>query len=137
MRFDFAISFAGQDRQTARAVASAIEAANLRVFFDEYFEHEMLGVDGADYLNDVFFRQSRFCVVLVSNHYQQRAWAQLERRAAQAREFQTQPGFLLPVLLDEHRPDWLLPTRIHFNLSQRGIPALVELLKGGWPTSPA
>jgi hypothetical protein len=128
MRFDFAISFAGPDRQIARALAEALTARNLRVFFDEYFEHEMLGVDGADYLNDVFFRQSRFCIALVSANYQQRAWSQLERRAAQARELETQPGFVLPVLLEDHRPDWLLPTRIHFNLSHRGLPALIELL---------
>lgn len=129
MRFDFAISFSGAERDLARRLAEALIAKGCRVFFDEHFEHEMLGQDGADYLNNVFFRESRFCVALVSHAYQERAWAQLERRAAQARELGAGPGFLLPVLVDGTHPDWLLPTRIYFDLSQRDILSLVDVLQ--------
>jgi hypothetical protein len=129
MKFDFAISFAGTERDLARSLAAAIKAEGFRVFFDEDFEDEMLGRNGADYLNDIFFRQSRFCIALVSRNYERRAWAQLERRAAQARELHGEPGFLIPVLVDDFRPDWLLPTRIHFDLRQRGLTALVSLLR--------
>lgn len=129
MRFDFAISFAGPQRNLGRELAEALVAKGCRVFFDEHFEHEMLGRDGADYLNDIFFRQSHFCVALISQSYQERAWTQLERRAAQARELETGPGFLLPVIVDGSRPDWLLPTRIHFDLQQRSMSDLIGLLE--------
>lgn len=129
MKFDFAISFAGDKRELARRSAEALRAANLRVFFDEYFEHEMLGRDGADYLNDVFFRQSRYCLVLASASFESRAWSQLERRAAQARELHEGPGFILPILVESFHPEWLLPTRIYFDLRQRGLASLIELLK--------
>lgn len=128
MRFDFAISFAGRERETARKLAEGLRLAGFSVFFDELFEHEMLGRDGADYLNDVFFSQSEHCVALVSQTYERRAWAQLERRAAQARELGHGPGFLIPVLCDEVRPAWLLPTRIFFDLRGRGLSKLVDLL---------
>lgn len=99
------------------------------MFFDEHFEHEMLGIDGADYLNRVFFEQSRYCVALVSESYEGRAWTQLERRAAQAREHSTGHGVLIPVLVDATRPAWLLPTRVYFNLAERTLGELVDLLR--------
>lgn len=128
MRFDFAISFARPERDLARVLARELTARGLSVFFDEGFEHEMLGQDGADYLNRVFLRESRFCVALISRGYEQRSWTQLERRAAQARELQTGPGFLLPIRVDDSLPEWLLPTRIYFDLPSRGLSALVEVL---------
>jgi|GEM_PF-4329968 len=127
-RFDFAISFAGPERSLARSLAQSLSRAGLRVFFDELFEHEMLGTDGADYLNRVFFEQSRYCVALVSENYEKHAWSQLERRAAQAREHVAGPGALLPVLVDATKPSWLLPTRVYFNLAERSLADLVEVL---------
>jgi hypothetical protein len=128
-RFDFAISFAGTERPLARALAESLSRVGLRVFFDEHFEHEMLGQDGAEYLNRVFFEHSRYCVALVSHSYEGRSWTQLERRAAQAREHTSGQSVLLPVLVDATRPAWLLPTRIYFNLAERTLPELVEVLR--------
>jgi hypothetical protein len=128
-RFDFAISFAGSERGLARELAGRLAGAGLRVFFDEHFEHEMLGIDGADYLNRVFFEQSRYCVALVSQSYESRAWTQLERRAAQAREQSFDHGVLIPVLVDETRPSWLLPTRVYFNLADRSLAELTDVLQ--------
>lgn len=128
-RFDFAISFAGSERVLARELASQLARVGLRVFFDEHFEHEMLGIDGADYLNRVFFEQSRYCVALVSESYERRAWTQLERRAAQAREQSIGHGVLIPVLVDATRPSWLLPTRVYFNLADRTLAELIDLLQ--------
>lgn len=128
VRFDFAISFAGADRGIARQVSDALRQNGFEIFFDELFEHEMLGRDGADYLTRVYFSEARCCIALISYGYDQRSWAQLERRAAQAREFSTQPGFLIPVLIDGYRPPWLLPTRIYFDLKARPLSELVVLL---------
>lgn len=128
MRFDFAISFAGPSREIARELAGRLQLEGFSVFFDELFEHEMLGRDGADYLNNVFFSESELCVALVSTAYEERAWAQLERRAAQARELGEGPGVLIPILCDDVRPKWLLPTRVFFDLRSRGLERLVELL---------
>lgn len=128
-RFDFAISFAKPERPVARELAEALSRHGMRVFFDEYFEHEMLGRDGAEYLNRVFLKQSRYCVALLSEHYERRPWAQLERRAALAKEHASGPGTLLPVLVDSVKPDWLLPTRVYFNLAERPLRDLVGILR--------
>jgi len=128
VKFDFAISFAGTDRDLARQLSDALRQNGFEVFFDELFEHEMLGRDGADYLSRVYFAEARCCIALISQAYDQRSWAQLERRSAQAREFSTEPGFLIPVLIDGYRPLWLLPTRIYFDLKTRTLSELVTLL---------
>ncbi len=41
--FDFAISFAGENRDLARAIANQLELCDCSVFFDEYFEANYLG----------------------------------------------------------------------------------------------
>jgi hypothetical protein len=128
MTFDYAISFSSSERDLARKLSEELTSKGYKIFFDEDFEHELLGKDGADYLNNIFFRQSKYCITILSKTYEKSAWTQLERRAIQAREFETEPGYLIPILIDGFRPDWLLPTRIYFDLNKRGWDRLVELL---------
>lgn len=129
MKYDVAISFAGPQRNLARLLASELRRQKLVVFFDEDFEHDLLGRDGSDYLNEVFLKHARLCVALISKDYESRSWAQLERRAAQARELTEGPGFLIPVLVDDVQPEWLLPSRIYFDLRERHITELAILLR--------
>jgi len=128
MEFDYAISFSGAEREIARQITLALQTRGLKIFFDENFENELIGKDGVDYLNDIFFRKSKYCIGLLSKSYEESAWTQLERRAIQAREFITEPGYLIPVLIDNFHPDWLLPTRIYFDLSKKGVDKLVDIL---------
>ena len=127
-RFDFAISFAGAKRQIAREVRNALAEARFSVFFDEDYEHEMLGHDGSLYLRNVYAQESRYCIVLISREYDQRDWANLEREAIQSRELRGERGILIPVLIDGHRPTWLPETRIYFDISKRTIAELIKLL---------
>lgn len=127
-RFDYAISFAGPQRKLARQLAHQLTSGGCRVFFDEFFESEMIGRDGSEYLNHVFLNDSRYCIALLSHDYEKHVWSQLERRAAQARELEEGTGFLIPVLLDDVRPEWLLPTKIFFDLNQRPLTELVSIL---------
>lgn len=128
MRFHFAISFSRPQRELAKQLSQLLTARGYKVFFDEDFEHELLGQDGADYLNNTFFKESHYCIALISESYDKSAWTQLERRAIQAREFTEGTGYLLPILVDGHRPDWLLPTKVYFDLKNRSIEKLIEIL---------
>jgi hypothetical protein len=127
VRYDYAISFAAPERSLARELHRLLNARGCRVFFDEAFEHEMLGTNGADYLNDVFIHQAASCVTLVSGSYTKRVWTELERLAAQAREL-SDPGYVIPVLVDGIRPSWLLPTKVFFDLTARTLEELAEVL---------
>lgn len=127
-RFDFAISFAGAKRKIARKVRDALVEAGFSVFFDEDYEYEMLGQDGSLYLRKIYSQESRYCIVLISREYDQRAWANLERESIQSRELRGEQGVLIPVLIDSHQPAWLPETRIYFDISKRTLVELTKLL---------
>lgn len=128
-RFDIALSFAGSDRATAFELRNELLAAKFCVFYDHDYEHEMLGRDGIEYLRRIYSQESRYCIVLISKQYDSREWARLEREAIQARELHGEHGVIIPVKLDDHHPDWLPVSRIHFDLSSRPMADLVRLVK--------
>lgn len=128
MKFDYSISFSRSHRDLARKLCNELTLKGFSIFFDENFEHELLGKDGAEYFNNIFFRQSKYCIAFLSSDYDKSSWTKLERRAIQAREFDTEPGYLIPILVDGYKPEWLLPTRIYFDLSKRDWNELIDLL---------
>lgn len=127
-QFDFALSFAGPNRALAEEIKDALNSKGLSVFYDRDFEHEMLGRDGSVYLRDIYSRKSRHCLVLLSEQYDQREWAQLERESIQSRELRGERGVLIPVLVDGHNPSWLPETRIYYDLRSRKLEELIQLL---------
>jgi hypothetical protein len=128
-RFTFALSFAGSDRKLAREIRDLLKAEGFSVFFDEDYEHELIGRDASLYLRDVYTRNSRFCIVLISRQYDRRQWTQLERESIQSRELTGERGILIPVRLEDYAPEWLPATRIYFDLTDRPVAKLISVLK--------
>ncbi len=117
MQFDIAISFAGEDRQTAQRLAEAFTSRGLVVFYDDDRQADLLGENLTEYLSDIYRNRSRYCVVLVSTHYVKKRWTRHEWRAAQARAFQHfDSAYILPVRLDGSELPGLLPTTGFMNL---------------------
>ncbi len=127
-RFDFALSFSGSDRSFARNIRSALKDSGFSVFYDEDYEHEMLGQDGSVYLRNIYGTASRYCIVLISESYEESNWTNLERESIQARELKGERGRLIPIKLDDYEPNWLPATRIYFDLRNRPLIDLVTLL---------
>jgi hypothetical protein len=127
-RFDFAISFAGPDRTLAEDLKTQLIAYGYRVFYDRDFEHEMVGRDGAEYLHNVYSRETRFSVLLLSRDSQARPWPKYEKESIISRDLKGDQGSWIPVLVDGQRPEWLPETRVFFNLAERPVADLVPLL---------
>lgn len=127
-RFDFAISFAGPHRKTAREISTLLATAGFTVFYDEDFEHEMIGHDGIEYLRRVYSSESRYCVVLISQEYDQRDWTYLELESINSRMLKGERGYLIPVKVEEYQPAWLPASRIFFDLKSRPLTDLVAVL---------
>ena len=98
-RYDVALSFAGEDRMHALALATRLQHAGLRVFFDRF--EELWGHDLSERLHEVYDRECRRVVVLVSQAYLNRPWTNFERRVLVSRAMREDPGFLLPLRLDD------------------------------------
>ena len=128
-RFDFALSFAGTQRGIARQLRDALVLRGFKVFFDEDYEHEMLGKDGIEYLRKVYSEESRYCIALIAKEYDKRIWTKLEREIMQARQLGSGDDILLPVLISDYKPRWLLASRIYFDLKKRSLTDLVDLLE--------
>lgn len=128
-KFDFAISFAAPQRDIARYLFNALEKKGFRVFFDENYEHEFLGEDGTKFFRRLYSEETRYCIALISSEYDRPHWTKMERDIIEARELKSGRDILLPVLIGDYRPKWLIPTRIYFNLKKRPIEELIEILE--------
>ena len=67
--YDIALSFSGQERESAREIAGRLKTLGNRVFFDEFVEEELLGKDLYAYLHNIYSRDARYCVMLVSKSW--------------------------------------------------------------------
>jgi len=108
--YDVTLSFAGEDRAQAEAVATELAARGIGVFYDAHEKAILWGKDLFQYLSDLYRRRARFCVVFVSRHYAEKLWTRHELKAAQARAFEESREYLLPVRLDDTEIPGLLPT---------------------------
>lgn len=100
--YDIAMSFAGEDRQQAKQIATALKEAGVRVFYDQYEQANLLGKDLYVHLYEIYSKRSRYCVLLSSARYLEKMWAIHERRAAQERALQERGAeYILPIRLDD------------------------------------
>ncbi len=100
-KFDVALSFAGEDRQHAEALARALKALEVRVFYDGFEKSELWGRNLYDYLADLYQSQASYCVMFLSKYYAAKAWTSHERQAAQARAFREKGEYILPLRMDD------------------------------------
>jgi|SRR5688572_3227055 len=129
-QYDVAISFAGEDRDTARALANELLSSfGLRVFYDDYEQAALWGKNLTEYLVDIYRKRARFCAVLVSRHYREKRWTRHEWRAAQARAFEEPDAeYILPVRLDDTELEGLLPTVGWFDLRRLSVRHVAQLI---------
>lgn len=100
-RFDLAISYAHPEREYASAIARAVSAEGISVFFDEFFVAELWGKNLAESLGDIYAAQSRYCLVIISEEYRRRTYTNVERRAVLDRAIRERGEYILPVVTDD------------------------------------
>ena len=108
--YDVAISYAGEDRNYAEALAIALDKRKVKVFYDKYEQAMLWGKNLYPYLSELYQDRARYCVMFLSRHYAEKLWTNHEREAAQARAFQENEEYILPVRLDNTKIPGLLPT---------------------------
>ena len=96
--YDFAISFAGENRELAREIAQQLSLLDAHVFFDEHFEANFLGGTWSVQFERIFGRDSRLVVCLLDQHYRDKIWPTFERECFLPR---VPDGDVIPILLDD------------------------------------
>ncbi|PRY86930.1 toll/interleukin-1 receptor domain-containing protein [Marinilabilia salmonicolor] len=100
-KYDVAISFAGEDRDFAEMIALKLKEKQVNVFYDNYEKADLWGKNLYDYLSSVYSEKSKYCVMLLSKHYENKLWTNLERKSAQARAFRENREYILPIRIDD------------------------------------
>ncbi|WP_081444758.1 TIR domain-containing protein [Blastopirellula marina] len=68
-KYDFGFSFAGEDREYAKALAQLVKRESVRVFYDEDFEADLWGQDVYQGFQQVYGKDCRFFVPFISANY--------------------------------------------------------------------
>lgn len=77
---DFALSFAGTDRDIAEKVARALQEQEISVFYDFDEQAQILGIDVESYLAPVYQSESSFIVPIMGPDYPDRLWTRFESK---------------------------------------------------------
>ena len=109
-KYDIALSVAGEDRAYAEALAEELKRRKIKYFYDDEEKHILWGKNLYPYLSDLYQNEAHYCVIFISKHYATKRWTTHEREAAQARAFQENEEYILPIRLDNTELPGILPT---------------------------
>ena len=132
-QYDFALSFAGEDRHHAEKLAKLLKARGYAVFYDKNELAHLVGKNLYDRLLSIYKDEARHCVMFLSKHYGQDRWTKHERESAQARAFEEDGEYIIPIRLDNTEIPGILPTVGYLDLSmtpEEICQILVEKLSG-------
>jgi hypothetical protein len=126
--FDVAISFAGTERELAENLAEILRAAGIAVFYDSFYPEHLWGKNLTAFLDEIYRKRAKFCVVFVSKEYKDRKWTNHELRSAQAKALEQKGDeYILPVKVDDTELDGLPPNVGYVGISL-GIDKIAEML---------
>ncbi len=126
--YDVAISFAGEERAEAEAIAACLTKAGIKIFYDDYERASLWGKNLYDHLADVYKNKARYCLMLVSAAYAAKIWTTHERRSAQARALIEKSEYILPVRFDDTEIPGLPTTVGYLRFQDHGAQGICALL---------
>ena len=109
-KYEVALSFAGEDRAYVQQIANFLKKKDIQVFYDQFEEDDLWGKELYVHLDNIYRKESRFCVMFLSKHYANKLWTNHERQSAQARAFTENQEYILPVKLDDTEIPGIRPT---------------------------
>ncbi len=127
-KYDVALSFAGEDRKYAEELAELLQSGGYSSFYDKYERTRLWGKDLYQHLSSVYKVQARYCVMFLSQNYARTLWARHELKNAQARAFEENQEYILPVRLDDTEIPGILPTVGYLDLREMCIEQVYQAL---------
>ncbi len=106
--YDVALSYASEQRKYVRRVYNRLLQLGVGTFYDEGEVVRLWGKNLEPYLEKVFYKMARVCVVFVSRDYVSKPWPLHEAKSALARAVQEKGEYVLPVRFDDSELPGLL-----------------------------
>ncbi len=126
--YDLAVSYAGADRKVAEKIATALKRKGYRVYYDRFEPAKLLGEDLTTALGEIYEKQSRYCLVLISKSYVAKPWTNHERQFALSRALQQRRAYILPLKLDGTDLPGLSPSVGYLDIRNSSVPEVCRLL---------
>lgn len=76
--YDFALSFAGENRDLAQILNLKLLEREISVFYDKNEQHRILASNIEDYLAPIYNSEADFVIVLLSKDYPKKIWTKFE-----------------------------------------------------------
>jgi hypothetical protein len=129
LKYDVALSFAGEQRALAHQLATILREHGFRVFYDQFEPGTLWGEDLPALLDEIYREQSQFCVIFFSREYLEKAWPTHERRSAIARLVEEKGGaYILPIKVHDVKLPGVLRTVGYLSLSSHSIDRIGQIL---------
>lgn len=126
-KYDFGLSFAGEDREHAERLAELLKDEHVRVFYDRDEEADLWGQDLYQGFQKIYGRECRFFIPFISASYIAKKWPRHELKQAQARDFKSDIEYILPLRLDDTELPGLNDTTAYIDLRTRSIEEVVQM----------
>lgn len=97
-RYDFALSFAGSDRDIAEGLFRSLQEAELEVFYDRNEQHRILAEDVEEYLGPIYASDAQLVVCILGPEYPKRVWTKFESDQFKQR---FKSGQVIPIVLSD------------------------------------
>lgn len=100
-QYDYALSFAGADRDIAEMLFEYLSEHEIAVFYDKNEQHRILAENVEDYLAPIYRSEASFVIVLLGKEYPKRIWTKFE-----SEQFKERFGekAVIPVWLSDVQP---------------------------------
>ena len=77
-KYDYALSFAGEDREIVKKVFLRLQSREISVFYDENEQADILSEDVEEYLFPIYESEASFVIVFLSKSYPKKIWTRFE-----------------------------------------------------------
>jgi hypothetical protein len=98
-KYDFALSFAGSDRDVAEGLYNELAKLHFEIFYDKNEQYRILAEDVEDYLRPIYQSEALFVIVLLTRDYPERIWTKIESESFKNR---LTDGSVIPIVFSDY-----------------------------------
>jgi hypothetical protein len=97
-QYDFALSFAGSDRDIASLLFESLQGDEFEVFYDFNEQYRILAQDVEDYLRPIYKSEASYVIVIIGPDYPKRIWTLFESEQFKNR---FRDGSVIPIIMSD------------------------------------
>jgi hypothetical protein len=113
-KYDYALSFAGGERQYAKKLHEVLTAREVSCFYDEDEQHRIVSANVEEYLAPIYRSEARYVVPFLSINYPGRIWTKIESDNFRERFGQ---NAVIPIRFRDTQPGWIGEDQLYGALS--------------------